>query len=491
MSGVHTSPSLRWFQFLDGQGLRSLGVFAILVFAFYLRWTVGLNPYSGYSTPPLYGDYEAQRHWMEITLHLPISQWYRYDLQYWGLDYPPLTAYVSWICGYVGQYFNPEWFLLDSSRGYESVESKLYMRATVIFFEYLIYIPAMVFFYKHWAKNTNWSTKNAALLLVLLQPALILIDNGHFQYNSIMLGLTAWAVVCFLCDLDVIGSVMFCLALSFKQMALYYALPIFAYLLGKCIKRRTEGFFLLIKLGITVVLTLGVCLAPFLTSTSDLLQVAHRVFPVARGLYEDKVANVWCAISIFVKLRSLFNLEKLVQISALTTLLCSAPSFVNLLLNPTKKRLIYSLCVVSLSFFLFSFQVHEKTILLPILPVSMLILEEPVAVPWFINVATFSMFPLLKRDGLMIPYFIMLCLWNWLGNFLERPKKYTLVLNLLSYVTMVAIHALEFLVVPPAKYPDIFTMLNVIFSCGMFTLFFVYFNYRQLTTSTKSKKKTQ
>ena len=49
----------------------------------------------------MFGDYEAQRHWMEITVHLPIRQWYTYDLQYWGLDYPPLTAYVSWICGFM------------------------------------------------------------------------------------------------------------------------------------------------------------------------------------------------------------------------------------------------------------------------------------------------------------------------------------------------------------------------------------------------------
>lgn len=53
----------------------------------------------GYDTPPLFGDYEAQRHWMELTTHLPSHQWYRYDLPWWGLDYPPLTAYHSWLCG--------------------------------------------------------------------------------------------------------------------------------------------------------------------------------------------------------------------------------------------------------------------------------------------------------------------------------------------------------------------------------------------------------
>ena len=53
----------------------------------------------GQATPPMFGDYEAQRHWMELTNHLPLRQWYTYDLQYWGLDYPPLTAYHSWLCG--------------------------------------------------------------------------------------------------------------------------------------------------------------------------------------------------------------------------------------------------------------------------------------------------------------------------------------------------------------------------------------------------------
>ncbi len=35
--------------------------------------------------------------------------------------------------------------------------------------------------------------KNAALLTLLFQPALLLVDFGHFQYNSVMLGMSvAW-----------------------------------------------------------------------------------------------------------------------------------------------------------------------------------------------------------------------------------------------------------------------------------------------------------
>lgn len=91
-------------------------------------------------TAPTFGDYEAQRHWMEVAINLPADEWQvpasviinlhrrekyfvpklwlrcqrlrptitaiftarrarRYknstknDLSYWGLDYPPLSGY--------------------------------------------------------------------------------------------------------------------------------------------------------------------------------------------------------------------------------------------------------------------------------------------------------------------------------------------------------------------------------------------------------------
>ncbi len=70
-----------------------------------VRSAVGLASHSGMNQPPLYGDYEAQRHWLEITRSLPPRDWYRNttdnDLLYWGLDYPPLTAYHSWALGWL------------------------------------------------------------------------------------------------------------------------------------------------------------------------------------------------------------------------------------------------------------------------------------------------------------------------------------------------------------------------------------------------------
>lgn len=78
---------------------------AIIAVAVLLRCGVALHSYSGAGKPPMHGDFEAQRHWMEITFHTPIHDWYRNttdnNLQYWGLDYPPLTAYWSYVWGYM------------------------------------------------------------------------------------------------------------------------------------------------------------------------------------------------------------------------------------------------------------------------------------------------------------------------------------------------------------------------------------------------------
>ena len=69
----------------------------IVVIAVCVAMRVGMaqSSYSGKGKPPMFGDYEAQRHWMELTIALPVGDWYRNttdnDLLYWGLDYPPLT----------------------------------------------------------------------------------------------------------------------------------------------------------------------------------------------------------------------------------------------------------------------------------------------------------------------------------------------------------------------------------------------------------------
>lgn len=118
-----------------GAPLRAAGALVVLA-AIAVRCAVGLHPYSGAGKPPMYGDFEAQRHWMEITTSLPLGDWYRNteqnDLQYWGLDYPPLTAYHSWVCGKVLGWLDPASMELTASRGYETPGNKTAMRAAAL-----------------------------------------------------------------------------------------------------------------------------------------------------------------------------------------------------------------------------------------------------------------------------------------------------------------------------------------------------------------------
>ena len=68
--------------------------------------------------------------------------------------------------------------------------------------------------------------------------------------------------------------------------------------------------------------------------------------------------------------------------------------------------MIYGFALNALSFYLFSYQVHEKSILIALIPISLLLLINPqqdITMIQFINtVGTFSLYPLLKKDGLIM-----------------------------------------------------------------------------------------
>lgn len=184
------------------------------------------------------------------------------------------------------------------------------MRASVIVSELVTYIPAVVIFVRLYGRESAMSKydKAVALAAILLQPALMLIDHGHFQYNAVMLGLTVLALDCFLTDHIYWGSFFFVLSLGFKQMALYYAPAVFAYLLGLCVFPRINVLRLMM-LGVTVIASFTLVFAPLVVfgGRGQLGQCLFRVFPFARGLWEDKVANFWCATNVVMRFRERFD----------------------------------------------------------------------------------------------------------------------------------------------------------------------------------------
>ncbi|KAI9740521.1 MAG: Glucosyltransferase-like protein [Cirrosporium novae-zelandiae] len=515
----------------------------ILMVVGLFRWAVGLWGFSGFQSPPMHGDFEAQRHWMEITTKLPVAQWYFYDLEWWGLDYPPLTAYHSWILGKIGSIIDPIWFELDNSRAIETPHLKVYMRATVLISEYLIYIPSVVIFLRRYARNqsVNLWEGTIALVAILMQPATMLIDHAHFQYNTVMLGLIVACLSSIFADRRLWACAFFVGALGFKQMALYYAPAIFAYLLGSCLFPRPRPFSLVL-ISLITVLSFAIIYAPFILGVLydesrgisfdfsapsfldaipyeipkdnwsyplilEMSQSIHRIFPFARGLFEDKVANFWCAIHTFHKLHR-YPVAMLQRYSLLATLASITPSLLITLFCPRKEVLPWAFSSTAWGFFLFSFQVHEKSVLLPLLPMTLLLashhgLNAPKRA-WvgFANaLGTWTMFPLLKRDELRVPYFVLLLLWTYLmglpptsfsAYFGTQPagqgmRILTKLIHLGFYIVMVAWHVLEGFVQTPEGKPDLWVVLNVLIGAGGFGLCYLWCTWGLITTTTGKK----
>lgn len=462
-------------------------------FALIIRAAVALGPYSGYQQEPMHGDFEAQRHWLEITNHLPISQWYFYDLQWWGLDYPPLTAYHSWLLGKIGGWVNPSWFALDTSRGCDDYGLKTFMRLTVLLCELLIYIPAVISFAKWTGKHYKYFPTDLSIsaAAIIFQPALILIDHGHFQYNSIMLGLALLAFVNLNHQKYVVASFFFVASLCFKQMALYYAPVIFAFLLGLCVF-PTINLRRFISIGVTVVASFGLFFTPLLLAggVDQVKQCLIRVFPFSRGLWEDKVANFWCAGNTFFKFKLRFGSEQLQQMSLAITLAAILPVMLIVFFNPRRRLIPWAFAACSWAFYLFSFQVHEKSVLVPLLPTTLLLatLDANVIplVTWINNVAVFSMWPLLQREHLQLQYFVVLFLWNWLLGHFEPSRLFSATLPrnwfwrlvvLGFYAGMLALHVAEHLYPQVDRYPDLWVVGNVLLCAPCFGLFWLYTLY--------------
>lgn len=200
--------------------------------------------------------------------------------------------------------------------------------------------PILVFYFivvyysgSRTGRKSDWAWHIA---MILLNPCLILIDHGHFQYNCISLGLTVGAVAAILSDKDLLGCFLFSLALNHKQMSAYFAPAFFSYLLGKGL-RCQNPLLKVLKLGLVVIGTFFIVWWPYLQSADAFLQVLSRLAPFERGIYEDYVANFWCTSSILIKWKRLFTIPTLKLLSLGATVSASLPSMVQQIWAPSKQ----------------------------------------------------------------------------------------------------------------------------------------------------------
>ncbi|EGD74219.1 hypothetical protein PTSG_06230 [Salpingoeca rosetta] len=488
-------------------------VAAVVAAGVCLRALVGLGGHSGFGNPPMHGDFEAQRHWMEITYHTPVKEWYfnttNNDLQYWGLDYPPLTAYHSWVCGWLAHnVLNPTWVALHASRGAESGEVRLFMRSMALLADVLVFLPAAVAYakvafvqrqseQKRRSAGLAVATATAAgdamgvLAALVFNPCFVLIDHGHFQFNAISLGLALWAVVCVRTGRHLLGSALFVLSICYKQMSLYYAPVFFFNLLGSSFQAQGRQGWLtwffssccrVALIGFVVVASFAICFLPFIFDWTQFSQVLHRMFPLARGLFEDKVANAWCIADVVLKFRRNFDNTTLARCSLVATVTAFLPSCVHTCFRPTQRNFSLALVNCSLSFFLFSFQVHEKSILLAALPIALVAHRFPAVATAFMATATITLFPLLHKDGQSLQF--VSCLGVALSihalAFFHRLSAIKIAAVLVSVVVGAGLCVVYVVVPPPARLPDLWSLAIAAYGFVHFALALLYFTAAQL-----------
>jgi alpha-1,3-glucosyltransferase len=229
-----------------------------------------------------------------------------------------------------------------------------------------------------------------------------------------MHGLALWGAYFMMNNQLELAVVAMVLALNFKQMALYFALPFAFFALAK-IWYRKQKTSLAAKLAYTgsqiawlgIVFVLATCIVwlPWVMETIKDPRGAHgvpsilqRIFPVKRGLFQAHLASFWSVASNFYDVNNKLTQPQQIGAALILTVAASLPSCVALLRQPTNRNFILSLFSVSLAFYLFSFHVHEKQILCPTLFFGLAFPSLKSLFTPFILTAMFNLLELVQRE---------------------------------------------------------------------------------------------
>lgn len=149
------------------------------------------------------------------------------------------------------------------------------------------------------------------------------------------------------------------------------------------------------------------------------------------------------------------------------------------------------------------YAVHEKSILLPLLPASLLALEEPFVFEWLTYNGLLSMFPLVTRDKLVVPYIALYGLFTLVfhapGGREQKHEKegipcYFGILKSFLLACSILLHVVYLTITPPRKYPFLFEAIIMLLCFSQFVLIFLYTNTKQwrllkLSTVPEDRKK--
>ena len=262
-------------------------------------------------------DFEVHRNWKALTNSLPIREWYTNDLNKWTLDYPPLFAYMEYIFGLISKIIEPEMTNYNLIN-YNSTFCKFYMRCTVLIGDFLLGYSI-----KKLCFSLNLNKQKCAILIgsILSFAGLVIVDNIHFQYNSILFSIFFLSIDSIINDQLIKGAFYYTIALCMKHIFIYMAPAYFVYYLkylifqnlkNKPLKVIKDTFLIII----TIISIILISFSPFLyicykdNSIEQLIHIKNRLFPFDRGLLHSYWApNFWAIYSLIDKLL-LFNDKK-------------------------------------------------------------------------------------------------------------------------------------------------------------------------------------
>jgi alpha-1,3-glucosyltransferase len=282
-----------------------------------------------------------------------------------------------------------------------------------------------------------------ALIPLLCNPGIVFVDNIHFQYNAFMYGILLLAIGCLSRSWFVLGAIFFAVVLNFKHIYLYQAPAFFVFLLSAyCFKSKSFRIANFVALGLAVVSVFAVSFFPF---RHHLLQIYSRLFPFKRGLCHAYWApNVWALYSFADRL-AVFSAKKIFNFdmgtSSLTrglvgdsvfsvlpnvppiatfviTILSQLPILHKLWNKPTFAVFMDALVLCSFGSFLFGWHVHEKAILLVLIPITFQMFDSPKRsrIVFVLSLAGYySLFPLLYQPKEMITKVLILVLYTMMN----------------------------------------------------------------------------
>ncbi|KAF8639779.1 hypothetical protein AX17_001039 [Amanita inopinata Kibby_2008] len=385
-------------------------------------------------------DFEVHRNWLAITHSLPISKWYYEATSEWTLDYPPFFAYFEKLLSLSAAFLDPK--IVDLyNLGYDSWSVIAYQRTTVILSE-LVLATALLRFIRG---SVDASTQRIISASVFLHPGFIIVDHIHFQYNGFMFGILLWSILMARNGNKLASGILFAVLLNFKHIYMYLAPAYFIYLLRSyCLtpsgQVQVKNF---LSLANSVIAIFVVSLGPFILM-GQLPQLFSRLFPFTRGLNHAYWApNTWALVTAIDRillqckrkgLDTVVNASGVASTSRglvgdtvfavipniqpvhtfITTVLFQSICLIKLWMTPTYKSFLTSLTLCGYSSFLFGWHVHEKAILLVLIPLSLIAAERHAYFRTFVIASVagiFSLFPLLFTPAESIVKVIYAIIW--------------------------------------------------------------------------------